>query len=194
MMLEENVHIPLKEMWCEYPPKRFGPRGIQLLYSISLIEKLLKGLPLLQELVPPTYAHSVPATSLPVKGGMSILRRILHSHSEGSTWMQSSEMDLMVATLMLDGRYEDSAFVLPFSYCEGVLIAFGSYVSYKKLLKQAAMLQTFLEDGSTSPEEVHPIIREQLGEKVAMALSEYNRHMSNLLVKVVSWNPGVLER
>jgi hypothetical protein len=97
MMLEENVHIPLKEMWCEYPPKRFGPRGIQLLYSISLIEKLLKGLPLLQELLPPTYVHPVPATSLPVKGGMSILRRILHSHSEGTTWMQSSEMDLMVA-------------------------------------------------------------------------------------------------
>jgi hypothetical protein len=85
-----------------------------------MIEKLLKGLPLLQELLPPTYAHSVPATSLPVKGGMSILRRILHSNSEGSTWMQSSEMNLMVATLMLDGRYEDSTFVLPFSYCEGV--------------------------------------------------------------------------
>ena len=51
------------------------------------------------------------------------------------------------------------------------------------------MLQTFLEDGSTSPEEVHPIIREQLGEKVAMALSEYNGHMSNLLVKVVSCFP-----
>jgi hypothetical protein len=97
MMLEENVHIPLKEMWCKYPPKRFGPSGIQLLYSISLIEKLLKGLPLLQELLPPTYVHPVPATSLPVKGGTSILRRILHSHSEGSTWMQSSEMDLMVA-------------------------------------------------------------------------------------------------
>jgi hypothetical protein len=48
MMLEENIniHIPLKEMWCEYPPKRFGPSGIRLLYSISLIEKLLKGLPL----------------------------------------------------------------------------------------------------------------------------------------------------
>jgi hypothetical protein len=85
-------------------------------------------------------------------------------------------------------------YCLPFSYCEGVSIAFGSYVSYKKLLKQAAMLQTFLEDGSTSPEEVHWIIQEQLGEKVAMALSEYNGHMSNLLVKVVSRNPGLLER
>jgi hypothetical protein len=61
---------------------------------------------------------------------MLILRRIIYSHSEGSTWMQSSEMDLMVTTLMLDGRYEDSAFVLPLTYCEGVSIAFGSYVSY----------------------------------------------------------------
>ncbi len=56
------------------------------------------------------------------------------------------------------------------------------------------MLQTFLEDGSTSPEEVDWIIWEQLGEKVATALSEYNGHMSNLLVKVVSRSPGLLER
>jgi hypothetical protein len=56
------------------------------------------------------------------------------------------------------------------------------------------MLQTFLEDGSTLPEEVHRIIRGQLGQKVAMVLSEYNGHMSNLLVKVVSRNPGLLEQ
>ncbi len=72
----------------------------------------------------------------------------------------------MVATLMLDGRCEDSAFVLPFSYFKGVSIAFGSYVSYKKLFKQAAMLHTFLEDGSTLPEEVDRIIREELGKKL----------------------------
>ncbi len=68
-------------------------------------------------------------------------------------------MDLMVATLMLDGHFEDSAFVfLPFSHCKGVLIAFGSFVSYKKLLKQAVMLQTFLDDGISLPEEVDRII------------------------------------
>ena len=61
-------------------------------------------------------------------------------------------------------------------------------------MKQAAMLQTFLDDGITSPEEVDRIIREELGQKVAMALSEYNGHMSDLLVKVVSRNPGLLER
>ena len=130
MMLDKDVHIPLREMWCEYPPKRFGPGGSRLSYSISLIEKLLKGLPLVQELLPPIYAHPVHATSLPIKGSMSILRRIIHSHSEGTTWMQSSKMDLMVATLMRDGRYEDSASILPFSYCDGVSIAFGSYISY----------------------------------------------------------------
>ena len=116
MMLEENVHIPLREMWCKYPPKHFGPGGIQLSYSISLIEKLLKGLPLLQELLPPTYAHPVPATSLPVKGSMSSLQRIIHSHSECTTLMQSSEMDLMVATLMLDRCYK-----IPLLYCHSVI-------------------------------------------------------------------------
>ena len=50
MMLDKDVHIPLREMWCEYPPKRFGPGGSRLSYSISLIEKLLKGLPLIQVL------------------------------------------------------------------------------------------------------------------------------------------------
>jgi hypothetical protein len=56
------------------------------------------------------------------------------------------------------------------------------------------MLQTFLEDGRTLPEEVHGIIWGQLGQKVAMALSEYDGHMSNLLVKIVSRNPGLLEQ
>ncbi len=78
MMLDKDVHLPFREMWCEYPPPSFGPGGIQLSYSISLIENLLKGLPLLiQELlpptyVPPTYVHPVPTTSLPDPGSMSI--------------------------------------------------------------------------------------------------------------------------
>ena len=71
LVLDNDVHIPLTEMWCEYPPPCFGPGGNQLSYSISLIEKLLKGLPLIQELLPPTYANPVPATSLPVKGHIS---------------------------------------------------------------------------------------------------------------------------
>ena len=76
--------------------------------------------------------------------------------------MSSSEMDLMVATLMLDGRYKDSAFVVPFSICKSISIAFGLYISYKKLLKQAATLQTFLDDGVRSAEEVNRCLREQL--------------------------------
>jgi hypothetical protein len=47
--------------------------------------------------------------------------------------MPSSKMDFIVATLMLDGHYKDSVFLLPFSYCKGISIAFGSYVSYKKV-------------------------------------------------------------
>ena len=82
MMLDKDVHITLREMWCEYPPKCFEPGGIRLFYSISLIEKLLKGLPLLQELLPPTYAQLVPATSLLVKGSMLIFQGIIQSHSE----------------------------------------------------------------------------------------------------------------
>jgi hypothetical protein len=50
LVLDKDVHIPLSEMWCEYPPPCFRPGGIQLSYSISLIEKLLKGLPLIQVL------------------------------------------------------------------------------------------------------------------------------------------------
>ncbi|KAI2506509.1 hypothetical protein MHU86_7919 [Fragilaria crotonensis] len=103
-------------------------------------------------------------------------------------------MDLMVATLMLDGRYEDSAFVVPFSICEGISIAFGSYVRYKKLLTQAATLQAMLDDGTRSLEDVDVVVRDNLGREVADALSEYNNHMSNLLVKVVSRNPGLLQR
>jgi hypothetical protein len=56
------------------------------------------------------------------------------------------------------------------------------------------MLQTFLHDGITLPEEVDWIIWEELGQKVAMALSEYNGHMSDLLVKVISRNPGLFEQ
>ena len=102
---------------------------------------------------------------------------------------EPKSVSLMVATLLLDGRYEDSAFVVPFSICESILIALGFYASYKKLLKQAATLQAFLNDGVRSAEEVDQCIQKQFGQKVADALLEYNQHMSNLLVKVVSRNP-----
>jgi hypothetical protein len=61
-------------------------------------------------------------------------------------------------------------------------------------LRQAATLQAVLDDGIRSSEEVDKVVREKLGHEVANALSKYNNHMSNLLVKVVSRNPGLLER
>ncbi|KAI2505944.1 hypothetical protein MHU86_8444 [Fragilaria crotonensis] len=51
-----------------------------------------------------------------------------------------------------------------------------------------------LDDGTRSLEDVDVVVRENLGREVADALSEYNNHMSNLLVKVVSRNPGLLQR
>jgi hypothetical protein len=68
-------------------------------------------------------------------------------------------------------------------------------------LRQAATLQAILDNGMAildngirSSEEVDKVVREKLEHEVANALSKYNNHMSNLLVKVVSRNPGLLER
>ena len=56
------------------------------------------------------------------------------------------------------------------------------------------MLKIFLHDGVRLAEEVDRCLQEQLGRKVSNALSECNEHMSNLLIKVVSRNPGLLQQ
>jgi hypothetical protein len=47
--------------------------------------------------------------------------------------MSSSENDLIAATLMIDGGYNDSVFVVPFRYCtRSKSIAFDVYARMEK--------------------------------------------------------------
>ncbi|KAI2499199.1 hypothetical protein MHU86_15297 [Fragilaria crotonensis] len=74
-----------------------------------------------------------------VKGEVRIERRLLHTEAHGVKWMQSGELDLMMAILLCDGRYQDLCFVMPCCYCDSIAIAFAKFVEYQRALKMVKL-------------------------------------------------------
>jgi hypothetical protein len=44
---------------------------------------------------------------------MTLKRREEHTKSDGTKWISTGELDLMLSILLCNGRYEDAAFILP---------------------------------------------------------------------------------
>ena len=85
-------------------------------------------------LLPGTIKEVVPASAFNTRGEMVIESRIEHSERNGEKWMSTGELDLLTATLMLDGRYQDSCIIFPCRISAKLTEAFHLYVRFKKMM------------------------------------------------------------
>ena len=72
---------------------------------------------------------------------MNIINRIKHTQSMGEEWMSTGEVDLMIATMLFDRRYEDLCFVLHCAYSLYLEHAVDLYVRYKKAFEYHQVAQ-----------------------------------------------------
>ncbi len=112
--IDLNCEAQKSVFWFQYPALRLRD-GKRMEYLPKDFHDAFLGLPLLQNLLPKKskFCTLLPAASLPMKGEISLLNRIKHSKANGTKWMASGEMDLMLPILSSDGRYEDLAYILP---------------------------------------------------------------------------------
>lgn len=176
------------KLWCEFPPPIV--RGIRLHYSDSTMRQLFVGLPFVKALLPPPYASVPPLTTMFVKGEVRIERRLLHTEAHGVKWMQSGELDLMMAILLCDGRYQDLCFVMPCCYCDSIAIAFAKFVEYQRALKMVKLGK----EQDLDPVKLAQAIMDRFKAPVTQLASDYCKLRNHLVQHVIHPNPGILDR
>ena len=93
-------------VWCSFPLAQRGHDDVEAAFD---------GLSLLQQLLPPPVVdHDVwSGASGHTNGRITCDRRFKHGESFGKTWMQTSELEMMIALLLRDGRYENRVCIIP---------------------------------------------------------------------------------
>ena len=155
------------QIWCRFPPPRV--REIRLHYSDSTMRQLFVGLPLLKASLPPPYASMPPLTTMYIKGEMTIERRLVHTTANGIKWMSSSELDLMSAIVLFDGRFHDLCLIMPSCLCDSMAIAFAKFVEYQRALKMVKLGQTEKLD----PMKLAKAIMDRLHASIATLAHDY---------------------
>ena len=114
--------------WCEYPP----PVRTHLTKLASLkdqdVASLFKGVHFVSNLLPRPLGKQIPPTAFCLRGQMSSTSRLHHTPE---SYMSTGEMEMMMALLMNDGRYDDSVSIVPFSFIEHISNAAAAYAEYE---------------------------------------------------------------
>ena len=101
--------------------------------------------------------------------------------------MATGELDMLMATLMLDGRYQDSCFKFPCSISSKLTEAFHLYVRFKKMM-------TIKSNEKMTPQDQKKLIIKALGQPQEQISSEYHSHVNDLLVWTRSTAKTIGER
>jgi hypothetical protein len=139
--------VPGKEpsyTFAQYPSStilsRAGASGA--LFSNSDLGPLYAGLNLVDELVPPPADVLLAPGKLRIKGEIQLQSRFEHGLASGKSWMGTGELEMMLALLLKDGRYEASVSVIPVTQVHFIQRCFESFSNYylfdgetKKLMK-----------------------------------------------------------
>ena len=161
-------------------------------YDLATYKKWFFALPLMKALLPPPYVEVAPVSSLYVSGEIQIRARLQHTESHaGEQWMWTREIDLMISTLLWDGRYNDDCFVLSCDKTQLIESAFFMYCSYQKAQN---MFNAASKKGDVDMAKVHEAIEKRYLLPVHVLAERYEMLRNGLLSKIVNQNPGMLTR
>ena len=175
--------------WCKYPPPSGSTQLEPLGYAKELLTQWFEDLPLLRQLVPPTYSDSPPLSRLLVKGEITFEGRQDHSTQAGSKWLTTGEIDLLLSTITWDGRYDDYCFIVSCSDMMYLQMAFKAYLDYTKAkqsyddcMKEEGDLEAFMDTiFATYKKQYH-------------VLADNYLRLRNVLMKKILKNAGLLSR
>lgn len=130
-------------MWCRYPPTAQQQRDVTTRLLYNDIVAATSGLSHIRVLLPhPLQDPLCPPDAFCVGGEMLSIRRIQHSEKNGTDYISLGELDMMLAVIMADGRYNDHVTIIPCSYTKNVSLASEAYSDYVNARLQLQFLQT----------------------------------------------------
>lgn len=176
-------------VWCQYPPSKRGYKA-----RIFLTEEHLamahQGLTNLQNLLPPPYNRLLPSESFRFHGDVLAGNRIMHSKLNGGAWMSGSEIDMLLALLLRDGRYDESVSIIPTSYAQTIEEGYETHLRYEEAI-------AITQDGKTAGIDkaiVENRIQSTLKESLNNIQARYENCLDTLIRKVLIPNPGMLSK
>ena len=99
--------------------------------------------------------------------------------------MTSGELDLLLSTIMIDGRYQKFSFVLPCWNSRDIKNSFQAYVKYHDALQYSR----------DHKDDMTPVVmRKKHGDTLFELSSKYCDIRNHLLKSVVHVNPGLISR
>jgi hypothetical protein len=102
--------------------------------------------------------------------------------------MASGEMDLMLSILSSDGRYEDLAYILPYTLSATVRVCYQKHRLYQEVVN------LMNENKEVPPDELDKLILQQFKASRQTIHAEYLEHTKHLLKRVIVPNLGMLEK
>ena len=178
-------------VWCRFPMYLPNlPRNQSILTCDEMNTVVLKDLNLLRDICPFLKAK-VPLLSprnMNVHGDMLVHKRLQHTKSKGTEWLDTFALDMMLAFWLRDGRYDACATVIAFQYIAGITNAFKAHQRLK------SMHQLLVGKENLSPIEQSDIVKASLN----MTPDEIRRLQQSsfdyVVKNVILPNPGLLEK
>ena len=175
--------------WCAYPPRCIQEGLHSVGYANELLTQWLEDLPVLKQLIPPTYSDSPPLSRLLVRGEITFDSRVEHSMDKGKKWLSTGEIDLLLSTIAWDGRYDDYCYIVS---CGDMILIQLAFEAYSKYTKAKQSYDTVMkEDGDLNA--FHDYIMEEYKKPYHELADVYIRLRKGLMKKILK-NAGLLSR
>ena len=124
-----------------------------------------------------------------MKGEITFDGRVEHTIKQGSQWLATGEIDLLMSTIVWDGRYDDYCFMLSCSdmvYLEMGFKAYGDYAmakqAYDDCMEKEGDLEAFMDT-------IFATHKKQYYE-----LADNYIRLRNVFMKKILKNAGLLSR
>ena len=181
-----------KKTWCRFPMYLPTiPRSKTILSCTEMDNMILEDLDLLKKLCPPCQSKKLPLLppkKMYVHGDMMLDTRIEHTKSMGKHWLQTFSLDMMLAMLLRDGRYETCTTVIPCQLIPNIRAAFEAHQRLKR------MQEILLENKHLTEAQQNELVDSALSLSPPQIRLKQQDTMDYVIKHVILRNPAMLEK
>ena len=185
-----------ERVWCQYPSPKRGCKHTRYIISGSQMREAHENLNELNNLLPLPARPLLPHGALRIHGFVRTSRRVKHSKKEGTKWLDIGEIDMMLALLLRDGRYDDSATILPMAYAQTIAAGFDAHVRYVEMLElENQTTKKFIDKNmAVPPNATETAIMEKFGTSADVIHNSFHCAINNVIEKIIAPSPGILAK
>ena len=179
--------------WSFYPLLiNQGWDDVQSRLTVEALDNCFLRMHCLEALIPGGMNRGLlPAASLRLTGRMFASRRLLHNKQQNKCWFQSDELELMLALMLRDGRYDDYVATVPIIYAQSIAEASSKHSRYTRL----CVLLEEAREKKLPTDQIDALVRRTFNGASAFVISnDYMQQLNYIIKNVIVKSPGMLHK